>query len=291
MQTRRSGRGLTSTEIGRVLSAPPLSVVQPHGGQRDAPMRLLLAHVTTSLLLAAIMLNSSLLLTGANQEKSSQVVEALLGKVRPWHLLAGKLIPLTGLALAQLTVVLEAALAANAAVGVFDLPAAAPASLAVAVVMLAVGFALFAVLFTVAGPLATSVEHAQTASLPLQLGIMAAAFPVIARVLPSPESLVAQVIQLPAADCLLHRPRPRGPEGHARLASRRHDRAHLGRGGACGESGRPVVRGGAARRRQAHLARRAARRADPLTTPGYDQGATARRRKWSHTLAAEPIRR
>lgn len=194
VQTRLSGRGLTSTEIGRVLSAPPLSVVQPDGGQRDAPVGLLLAHVTTGLLLAAIMLNSSLLLTGSNQEKSSRVIEVLLGKVRPWHLLAGKLIPLTGLALAQLTVVLGAALAANAAVGMFDLPAAAPASLAVAVVMLAAGFALFAALFIVAGSLATSVEHAQTASLPLQLGIIAAAFLVIARVLPSPEGLAAQVV-------------------------------------------------------------------------------------------------
>lgn len=195
LQTELDNSGLTRTEVRRVLSAPdPPRVIQPDGGQRDAPVGLLLAHVTTGLLLAAIMLNSSLLLTGANQEKSSRVVEVLLGKARPWQLLAGKLIPLTGLALVQLTVVLGAAGAANAVVGVVELPAAAPAAVAVAVVMLAAGFALFAALFTVAGSLAVSVEHAQTASIPIQLSIMVTAFLVVTRVLPSPEGLAAQVV-------------------------------------------------------------------------------------------------
>lgn len=195
LQTELDNSGLTRAEVRRVLSAPaPPSVVHPDGGQREAPVGLVMAHVTTGLLLATILLNSSLLLTSANQEKSTRVVEVLLGKVRPWQLLAGKLIPLTGLALIQLAVVLAAAAAANAVVGVVELPAAAPATVAVAVVMLVAGFALFAALFTVAGSLAVSVEHAQTASIPIQLGLMVTAFLVVARVLPSPEGLLAQVI-------------------------------------------------------------------------------------------------
>lgn len=194
LQARLSDRGLSQTEVQQVLRAPQPRVVQPDGEGPDVPAGLLLGYVTTGLLFFAILLNGSLLLTSANQEKSSRVVEVLLAKMRPWQLLAGKLLPLTGLALAQLALVLGAALAANAVVGLVELPAAAPTAVAVALVMLVAGFALFAALFTVAGSLAVSVEHAQTAAMPLQLGVLASALLVQRSVLPSPEGVVAQVL-------------------------------------------------------------------------------------------------
>lgn len=187
-------RGLSQAEAQRVLRAPEPRVVEPDGEEPEVSTGVLLGYVTTGLLFGAILLNGSLLLTSANQEKSSRVVEVLLAKMRPWQLLAGKLLPLTGLALAQLALVLGAALAANAVVGLVDLPAAAPPAVALALVMLVAGFALFAALFTVAGSLAVSVEHAQTAAMPLQFGVVVPALLVHMSVLPSPEGLMAQVL-------------------------------------------------------------------------------------------------
>lgn len=194
LQGRLSEHGLSQAETQQILRAPKPRVVQPDGEEPDVPAGLLLGYVTTALLLFAILVNGSLLLTSANQEKSSRVVEVLLAKMRPWQLLAGKLIPVTALALAQLALVLGAGLAANAVVGLVELPAATPPAVVVALVMLVVGFALFAALFTVAGSLAVSVEHAQTAAMPLQLGVVVPAVLVHMAVLPSPEGVVAQVL-------------------------------------------------------------------------------------------------
>lgn len=188
-------RGLGPTEVAGVLSAPePVATVQPGGEDAGPPVGLLLAYATTGLLLGAIMLNASLLLTGANQEKSSRVVEVLLGKIRPWQLMAGKLLAVAPLALAQLALVVGAALAANAAVGAFELPAAAPAAVVTSLLMVVAGFTLFGALFIAGGSLAVSVENAQSATLPIQLVVMGTFFLVMFRVLPSPDGTLAQVL-------------------------------------------------------------------------------------------------
>ena len=64
------------------------------------------------------------MLTGVVEEKSNRVVELILSTVRPRHLLAGKVIGIGLLGLAQLALVAGLA-AVLLAAGVFDAPAIA----------------------------------------------------------------------------------------------------------------------------------------------------------------------
>jgi ABC-2 type transport system permease protein len=172
----------------------PLSLVDPTGQAADMVGGPLVAFVATILLFVAVTLNASSLLTGAVEEKSTHVIELLLGSVRPWQLLAGKIIALTGLALAQVGLVLVAALGANAVVGAFELPPATTTTVVVSLTMLVIGFVFYAALYTVAGSLASTTEDAQGSSGPLGFVLMGAYFVVIVAVLPNPQGAWAQVL-------------------------------------------------------------------------------------------------
>lgn len=143
-----------------------------------------------------IQINGSTLLTGTIEEKSSRVVEVLLGSVRPWQLLAGKLSGMMVLALGQLGLFVGVTLGANAAVGAFDLPPAAFGSMTVALVMFVLGFAFYASLYAVAGSLASSLEDAQSSAGPLGFLTVGAYMGTLLGVVPNPESVFARVLSL-----------------------------------------------------------------------------------------------
>ena len=187
--------GLSGEEVAAVMAPqPPLVGVDTSGEEADLSDAWMVAFAATILLFVAVTINASSLLTGAVEEKSSGVIEVLLGSVRPWHLLAGKIIALTGLALGQLGLVVGAALVANAATGAFELPAATTATVVTGLVMLLIGFVFYAALYTVAGSLASTTEDAQGSAGPLGFIVMGAYFVVIFAVMPNPRGVWAQVL-------------------------------------------------------------------------------------------------
>ena len=188
-------RGLSERERAEVLAGrEPLEVVDTSGERDEGPMGAMIAFAATILLFIAVQLNGNSLLTGAIEEKSSRVVEVLLGAVRPWQLLTAKLTALTLLALAQVGFIVGAALTANAAVSAFDMPAATGATIGVSLLMVVVGFTFFAALYTVAGAMASSVEDAQGTAGPLAFGLIAVYMVVIFVVIPAPQGTPAQVL-------------------------------------------------------------------------------------------------
>lgn len=188
--------GLSEEEIATVLApSEPLNVVDPAGqDETDLFGGEAIAFAATILLFLAVTTNASSLLSGAVEEKSSRVVEVLLGSVRPWQLLAGKIIALTGLALGQVGVLVGAALGANAVGGTFALPPATAATVVTGLAMLLIGFVFYAALYAVAGSLAPTSEDAQGSAGPLSFLIMGGYFIVIFVVLPAPEGLWAQLL-------------------------------------------------------------------------------------------------
>lgn len=188
--------GLTTEQLSAIFAPPePLTVVDTTGEQgADGALGWLVAFAATVLLFSAVMINAGSLLTGALEEKSSRVIEVLLGSVRPWQLLTSKIIAMTCLALAQLAVIVAAALGANALMGTIELPPATTATVLAALVMLPIGFVFYAALYTVAGSLASTVEDAQASAMPLGLVVMAAYLTVIFSVLPNPHGFWAQVL-------------------------------------------------------------------------------------------------
>jgi ABC-2 type transport system permease protein len=189
--------GLDEAEAVQLLeSAEGVQVVDLEGVEDDgfSPEQALMAFAATVLLFIIIQINGNSLLTGAIEEKSSRVIEVLLGTLRPRHLLAGKLLALTAIALTQISVVIAGALLANAAVGLFQAPPVTATLVAVTVVMVVVGFVFYAALYTVAGSMTPSIEDAQAIAGPLAMGVIGTYMLVIFAVIPSPEGTAARIL-------------------------------------------------------------------------------------------------
>jgi ABC-2 type transport system permease protein len=135
----------------------------------------LTAMLGASLLLGAIAIYGQWVLTGIVEEKNNRVVELMLSTVRSRHLLAGKVIGIGVLGLAQLALIGGLA-ALLLAVGAFDAPTSLGGSVALFVPWFALGFALYAVAYAVAGALASSTQDANSAGIPITYTLIAIYF-------------------------------------------------------------------------------------------------------------------
>ena len=127
------------------------------------------------LLLMSLAVYGQWVVSGVVEEKNNRVVELILATVLPRHLLAGKVIGIGLLGLAQL--VLVAGLAAVLlGAGAFDAPSSLGWSLALVVPWFALGFALYAVAYAAAGALASRQDNAETAGQPVTYTLLAAYF-------------------------------------------------------------------------------------------------------------------
>jgi ABC-2 type transport system permease protein len=133
------------------------------------------AYFASILLLAALAMYGQWVVAGVVEEKNNRVVELIIAAVRPRHLLAGKVIGIGLLGLAQLTVVAGAA-AVLLAAGRFDAPAALGGSVALVVPWFALGFAFYSVAYAAAGALASRQQNAETAGQPVTYTLLAAYF-------------------------------------------------------------------------------------------------------------------
>lgn len=179
--------------VSALQSPPPLESVDI-GDAEPGPGGFIVASGIAVLLFLGIQLNGASVLSGSLEEKSSRVVEVLVSVARPWQLLAGKLLGMSVLALAQIGLVVGAALATNAMVGAFEVPAATGTLVAVSLVMLVTGFLFYASLYAVAGSLAASMEDAQSTAGPLGFLMTGAYMAVFIVVMPNPSSLASQIL-------------------------------------------------------------------------------------------------
>ncbi|HSL64461.1 MAG TPA: ABC transporter permease [Gaiellaceae bacterium] len=145
------------------------------------------------LLLGSLAVYGEWVTVGVVEEKSNRVVELILSTVRPRHLLAGKVIGIGLLGLAQLA--LFAGLAAALIVaGAFDAPAELGGSVALVIPWFALGFALYAVAFAAAGALASRQQDASAAAQPVTLTLVATYFVGYAALTAAPNGLLAGVL-------------------------------------------------------------------------------------------------
>ena len=135
----------------------------------------LVAYAGSILLLMSLAVYGQWVVSGVVEEKNSRVVEVILSTVRARDLLAGKVIGIGLLGLAQLALV--AGLAASLlAAGVFHAPSALGGSLALVIPWFTLGFALYAVAYAAAGALASRQQNADTAGQPVTYTLLAAYF-------------------------------------------------------------------------------------------------------------------
>lgn len=134
------------------------------------------AFFATIILFMSIITYGAWILIGVIEEKTSRVVEVVLGTVRPHHLLAGKVIGIGILGVAQVILIGVVAITVLSLQNSLTIPPAAGSVLAWAFVWYVLGFALYAVAYAAAGSLVSRQEEAQNAAFPLTMMLMAAYF-------------------------------------------------------------------------------------------------------------------
>jgi ABC-2 type transport system permease protein len=159
--------GLTPEQTATVARARALPVESLHPAK---PART--TEETTALLgviLIFIVLTQYLTWTlmGVMEEKASRVVEVLLAALRPIQLLAGKVIGIGVVALAQAVALVAFALILADAVGSKLVHGAAPLVVAAALVWLVLGYAFYSWVYAAAGSLAERQDQVQSLALPL----------------------------------------------------------------------------------------------------------------------------
>jgi len=157
--------------------APELTTATLHKSDttKTTDAETLVAYAASILLLMSLAVYGQWVVSGVVEEKNSRVVEVILSTVRARDLLAGKVIGIGLLGLAQLALV--AGLAASLlAAGVFHAPAALGGSLALVIPWFTLGFALYAVAYAAAGALASRQQNADPAGQPVTYTLLAAYF-------------------------------------------------------------------------------------------------------------------
>ena len=164
---RAAALGLSPAQANALLAPAPLPAHSLQAPDPDRDSRDAIAFVGFLVLLMVILWYGSAVAEGVAQEKGTRVMELLLCRVRPRDLLAGKVLGIGLVGLAQMLLALAAAAAAILAFDTLDVPTAVPATLVAAVVSFVLGYAFWSVAFAAVGALVSRVEDLQAAVSPL----------------------------------------------------------------------------------------------------------------------------
>jgi ABC-2 type transport system permease protein len=169
VQERAAELGLDPSAAAQMLAPADFTVrsLEPVGSDLEA--RRLMAMVAMVLLFMAIAMYGAFVLTGVVEEKSSRVVEVLLARVTPRHLLAGKILGIGLLGLAQVAAIVAAAAVALRLTddGAIEIPEISLGLVALLLLWFVLGFAFYSTAYGALGALASRTEDAQSATGPL----------------------------------------------------------------------------------------------------------------------------
>lgn len=193
-------------EAGLVLTPPAVESLDPLEPEPEVdPTSLIIANVGVIFLFISIFSFGYWVLSGVVEEKQSRVVEVVLSTVRPRDLLMGKVLGIGVLGLIQLLVLVTTGLVAATSFGRFSLPSTTFPALAQLIVWFILGYTLYATLFAVLGALASRMEEASTATMPIQFLAMGSYFLALLVVINDPDGTVARMASLfpPAAPMIV----------------------------------------------------------------------------------------
>ncbi len=204
-QTLR-GAGLDPAAVSDALSPPPLAVASLEPEDDDGAAELV-AFVVVLILFGQLLSYGMAVATGVVEEKTSRIVEVLLATIRPWQLLAGKIVGIGLVGLGQLLLVTVIGGVAALATGSIEVSSDVAVAIGVALAWYVVGYAIYSCLFAVTGALVPRQEDLQSAAAPLTLAITASYF-VGFVALQSPDGLLARVAAyVPLSSPLVMAPR------------------------------------------------------------------------------------
>jgi ABC-2 type transport system permease protein len=166
--------GLDPTQVAQILAPSTLGERSLETVDPERATKIAVALAGTILLFISLQVFGGMVLSGVVEEKTSRIAEVLLAHVRPDHLLAGKVLGIGTLALAELVAIVTAAMVAGQLAGTIPLPTVGITAAASMIVWFVLGFAFYAVLFASAGALVNRQEDAQSVTIPVMLPLIAA---------------------------------------------------------------------------------------------------------------------
>jgi ABC-2 type transport system permease protein len=159
--------GLTPQQAAAVARARPLPVESIEPGKKPRTTAEATALLGVILIFVVLTQYLTWTLMGVMEEKSSRVVEVLLATVRPIQLLAGKVIGIGAVALAQAVALVVFALVLAEAVGSSLVHGAAPLVVAATLAWLILGYVFYSWVYAAAGSTAERQDQVQSLALPL----------------------------------------------------------------------------------------------------------------------------
>jgi len=174
------------------LQPPVLTALEPPS--EEDTTAIIFANVGIILMFIGIFSYGTWVLTGVVEEKQSRVVEVVLSTVRPRDLLMGKVLGIGLLALAQIVILVIAGIAAAQLSGRLVLPATTPGAVVQLFTWFILGFALYSTAMGFLGALASRVEEASNASMPVTMVATLAYILSIVLVQQEPAGILARVM-------------------------------------------------------------------------------------------------
>jgi ABC-2 type transport system permease protein len=205
VRDRAAQLGLSADDLASLLAPVPLSSRQLGSGTGLGENAQDVAMIATILILLAVTMYGNLVLTGVVQEKQTRVAEVLLARIPPRELLAGKVIGIGALGLAQFALVIATAAVALKAVDAADTPHVATSVWVWLVVWFVLGYAFYSVVYAAFGALASRVEDASSAAAPVGVAIFAAYLAAMAAI-DAPESTMTTLLSFVPATAPLVMP-------------------------------------------------------------------------------------
>lgn len=178
--------GLLALEISGVAEGAEIS-----GEDADE----VLAYFGTMVLFATIIGYGQMTLMGVAEEKSSRVVEVVLGCVEPNRLLAGKVIGIGAFALAQMGALIGTIVLMLSVLDTVPLPAATGKALVTIFGLFLLGYAFYSTIYAAFGALMTRTENASNAAGPLNLFVSVGYMTAVIS-LGNPDNLFARILSL-----------------------------------------------------------------------------------------------
>jgi len=155
-------------EVATAVSAAAVTVTALEPPKKANGEQLAIGILTSILIYMALVLNGQAVAQGVVEEKTSRVVEILLGAVRPWQLMIGKVVGLGTVGLVQVAAIAFSGLAAAVATGVLRLHSLSTVgAIAWLIVWFLLGYAAYSLAFAAVASLVSRQEEVAAATTPV----------------------------------------------------------------------------------------------------------------------------
>ena len=170
---------------------PSLRALEPPSAADQSAF--LLANVAVVLLFVSIFTFGYWVLTGVVEEKQSRVVEVVLATVRPRELLMGKVLGIGLLGMVQLVLFVATGVVIARITGTLELPPTTAPTALLILAWFAIGYTLYSTLFATLGALASRIEEASNATMPVMIPAVASYLIALLVVTNDPDGLIAEI--------------------------------------------------------------------------------------------------